>query len=87
MSGTFYYCSNLNQDIYIYSDKLRTGAMNNAFYECSLLATRNIHIRSTIPMSTSNYIYNALVNNNTGVNWTGRIYNDLPEPTTWPPAN
>ena len=85
MSGTFYSCSNLNQDIYIYSDKLRT--MNNAFRDCSLLKTRNIHIRSTIPMSTSNYIYNALVNNNTGVNWTRRIYNDLPEPTTWPPAN
>ena len=87
MISTFAYCSNLNQDIYIYSDKLRTGAMKNAFRDCSLLATRNIHIRSTIPMSTSNYIYNALVNNNTGVNWTGRIYNDLPEPTTWPPAN
>ena len=87
MSGTFYSCSNLNQDIYIYSDKLGTDAMKNAFHDCSLLKTRNIHIRSTIPMSTSNYIYNALVNNNTGVKWTGRIYNDLPEPTTWPPAN
>ena len=87
MGGTFAYCSNLNQDIYIYSDKLRTGAMKNAFRNCSLLKTRNIHIRSSIPMSTSNYIYNALVNNNTGINWTGRIYNDLPEPTTWPPAN
>ena len=87
MSFTFSYCSNLNQDIYIYSDKLITGGMKNAFCDCSLLKTRNIHIRSTIPMSTSNYIYNALVNNTTGVKWTGRIYNDLPEPTTWPPAN
>ena len=87
MSYTFSYCSNLNQDIYIYSDKLRTNGMKNAFRDCSLLKTRNIHIRSTIPMSTSNYIYNTLVNNNTGVNWTGRIYNDLPEPTTWPPTN
>ena len=87
MGYIFAYCYNLNQDIYIYSDKLRTDALKNAFRDCSLLKTRNIHIRSTIPMSTSNYIYNALVNNNTGVNWTGRIYNDLPEPTTWPPAN
>ena len=87
MRSTFAYCSNLNQDIYIYSDKLGAGAMNNAFRDCSLLATRNIHIRSSIPMSTSNYIYNALVNNSTGIKWTGRVYNDLPEPTTWPPAN
>ena len=76
MSGTFYGCSNLNQDIYIYSDGLLR--MGSAFDNCQLLNTRNIHIRSTIPMSTSNSIYNALVNSNTGVNWTGRIYNDLP---------
>ena len=85
MSNTFVVCSNLNQDIYIYSDGLLR--MGGAFDSCQLLATRNIHIRSTIPMSTSNSIYNALVNNSTGINWTGRIYNDLPEPTTWPPAN
>ena len=85
MSNTFYRCEDLNQDIYIYSDRLLK--MSDVFDACPLLATRNIHIRSTIPMSTSNTIYNALVNNSTGVNWTGRIYNDLPEPTTWPPAN
>ena len=87
MTGTFFNCHKLNQDIYIYSDMLRTGALNSAFNGCSLLATRNIHIRSSIPMSTSNSIYNSLVNNSTGVNWAGRIYNDLPIPTTWPPAN
>ena len=85
MSNTFYNCYNLNQDIYIYSDGLLR--MGGAFNSCQLLATRNIHIRSSIPMSTSNSIYNSLVNNTTGVNWTGRIYNDLPRPTTWPPAN
>ena len=75
----FQHCTSLNQDIYIYSDKLlanNTG-LHKAFNNCPLLATRNIHIRSTIPMDTSNNIYNALVNNTTGINWTGRIYNDL----------
>ena len=51
--------------------------MYRAFYNCPLLATRNIHIRHTIPKATSNAIYNALVNNATGTNWTGRVYNDL----------
>ena len=85
MSNTFFDCYKLNQDIYIYTDKIDN--LRNAFYGCSLLATRNIHIRSTIPMSTSNYIYKSLVSNITSINWTGRIYNDLPMPTTWPPAN
>lgn len=75
----FQHCTSLNQDIYIYSDKLlaKSSGLRFAFNDCPLLATRNIHIRSTIPMDTSNDIYNALVNNNTGINWTGRIYNDL----------
>ena len=85
MNYTFSKCYDLNQDIYIYSDGLLR--MSKVFDSCPLLKTRNIHIRSSIPMSTSNSIYNALVNNSTGVNWTGRIYNDLPEPTTWPPEN
>ena len=85
MSGTFAYCSNLNQNIYLYSDRI--GYMERAFKNCSLLSDKYIHIRSSIPMSTSNYIYNSLVNNYTGVNWSGRVVNDLPEPTTWPPVN
>ena len=82
---TFGYCSNLNQNIYLYSDRI--DSMQGAFRSCSLLSDKYIHIRSSIPTRTSNYIYNSLVNNYTGVNWSGRIKNDLPEPTTWPPVN
>ena len=82
---TFGYCSNLNQNIYLYSDKI--NYMQGAFKNCSLLSDKYIHIRSSIPMRSSNYIYNSLVNNYTGVNWSGRVVNDLPEPTTWPPVN
>ena len=82
---TFYNCGNLNQNIYLYSDKITSimGAFNN----CSLLSDKYIHILNTIPMDTSNSIYNALVNSFSGINWTGRVVNDLQEPTTWPPIN
>ena len=61
--------------------------MQGAFFNCYSLSGKYIHIRSSIPSITSNYIYNSLVNKCTGVNWSGRIVNDLPEPTTWPPVN
>ena len=82
---TFFNCSSLNQNIYLYSDKI--DSMQGAFKNCYLLSDKYIHIRSSIPMSTSNHIYNSLVSNYTGVNWSGRVVNDLPEPTTWPPVN
>ena len=85
MVSTFGGCTSLNQNIYVYSDKLKS--LQRAFTSCSLLSGKYIHIRSSIPMDTSNTIYNALVNNFTGVNWSGRVVNDLPAPTTWPPAN
>ena len=78
-------CTNLNQNIYLYSDKI--NYIRHTFKDCSLLSDKYIHIRSSIPMSTSNYIYNSLVNNFTDINWSGRVVNDLPEPTTWPPVN
>jgi hypothetical protein len=79
MPRAFFGCSNLNQDIYIYSDKLDAAGvgLSVSFQGCTLLASRNIHIRKTISMDASNAIYNCLVNNKTGINWTGRIYNDL----------
>ena len=60
-------------------------ATSNMFYNCSLLADKYIHIRKEIPLDTSNTIYNELVNNTTGVNWSGRVVNDLEAPTVWPP--
>ena len=85
MGYTFCDCNSLNQNIYLYSDKITL--MSRAFKNCSLLSDKYIHIRSSIPLDTSNSIYNSLVNSNTGVDWTGRVVNDLPDPTTWPPAN
>ena len=85
MHSTFDCCTNLNQNIYLYSDKINN--IRHAFTNCSLLSDKYIHIRSSIPMSASNDIYNSLVNNFTDINWSGRIINDLPEPTTWPPVN
>ena len=85
MSNAFAYCFDLNQNIYLYSDGIEY--MESAFKNCSLLSNKYIHIRSSIPMSTSNYIYNSLINNYTGLNWSGRVVNDLPKPTTWPPVN
>ena len=85
MDIAFYNCGSLNQNIYLYSDKITS--MMGAFNSCHLLSDKYIHILNTIPMDTSNRIYNALVNSFTGINWTGRVVNDLQEPTTWPPIN
>lgn len=80
---TFRGCESLNQNIYLYSDKVED--LQEMFEDCALLSDRYIHIRSSIPMDASNVIYNSLVNNYTGINWTGRILNDLEDPTQWPP--
>ena len=85
MRYLFFNCSSLNQDIYLYSDKI--NSIQGAFKNCHLLSDKHIHIRSSIPTRTSNYIYNSLINNYTGVNWSFRVVNDLPAPTTWPPEN
>lgn len=73
--GTFYGCTNLNKDIYVHSDQIISW--NMVFLSCDKLASRNIHIPKTVPLSTSNTYYNGLVNNISGVNWTGRVFNDL----------
>ena len=85
MRYLFFNCSSLNQNIYLYSDKI--NSIQGAFKNCHLLSDKYIHIRSSIPTRTSNYIYNSLINNYTGVNWSFHVVNDLPAPTTWPPVN
>ena len=88
IARTFISCESLNQNIYIYSDKLDAllfDGLLETFKDCRLLTDKYIHIRSSIPMDTSNVIYNSLVNNYTGINWAGRVLNDLEEPTQWPP--
>ena len=76
----------LNQDIYIYSQVLND--MNGMFTETKV-NQHNVHIPSSVPKDTSNYIYNCLVNNATGVTFTPEnVFNDLPsDPEVWPPIN
>ena len=74
-------CVNLSGDAYIYSTKLNLNSrysqnLTNAFLDCTNLV--RIHINHLINLgNTSNNIYNALINNTTGINWTGKIVNDL----------
>lgn len=77
-------CVNLNQNIYVYSENIGTNC-ESMFQGCDLLADKYIHIRSSIPLDTSNDFYNCLVNEEIGIDWTGRVINDLEEPTEWPP--
>ena len=83
---TFFGCSVLNQDIYIYSQVLSN--MTQMFMGTKV-NKHNVHIPSSVPKDTSNYIYNCLVNNATGVTFAPEnIINDLPvNPVDWPPIN
>ena len=83
MLQAFQNCISLNQNIYMYP--IEPPALSGSFRDCPLLADKYIHIRKEIPLDTSNRFYNALVNNYTGINWSGRIVNDLEAPTAWPP--
>ena len=76
-------CYNLDQNIYMYSENISN--MQYMFENCLMMYGNQIHIRSSIPLDTSNAIYNALINNFTGVNFYGKVLNDLEEPTEWPP--
>ena len=82
---TFLGCSVLNQDIYIYSQVISN--MNQMFMGTKV-NKHNVHIPSSVPKDTSNYIYNCLVNNATGVTFAPEnIINDLPVDTEqWPPV-
>ena len=76
MSYTFYMCSSFNQPITIPDNVYN---MYGTFSSCDALTFSSvpIHISHNITLGdTTNYIYNALVNSYTGINWTGRILND-----------
>lgn len=79
-------CSSLNQNIYIYSENITNM---NSMFEASpweSVKRKQIHLRSSIPLDTSNAIYNSLVNGYTGLIFTdSEITNELEEPTAWPP--
>ena len=84
MYRAFEDCINLNQsDIYIYSQNL--NRIFSAFKNCHI---NNVHIPTSVPKSTSNTIYNCLVNGNTGITFpAANIFNDLPvDIEQWPPV-
>ena len=74
MASTFEGCSSFNQpDMLIYSQNITN--MTNAFKDCNI---NNVHIPASVPKDTSNFIYNCLVNGNTGITFSAaNIFNDL----------
>ena len=74
MVSTFEGCSSFNQpDMLIYSQNITN--MTNAFKGCNI---NNVHIPTSVPKSTSNFMYNCLVNGNTGITFpAANIFNDL----------
>ena len=74
MVSTFEGCSSFNQpDMLIYSQNITN--MTNAFKDCHI---NNVHIPTSVPKDTSNFMYNCLVNGNTGITFSAaNIFNDL----------
>ena len=70
-------------NMYIYSQNITD--MANAFSGCHI---NNIHIPTSVPKDTSNFMYNCLVNGNTGITFpASNIFNDLPvDIEQWPPV-
>lgn len=86
MASCFDNCNNLRQsDMYIYSQNIEIDGMGDAFTNCHI---NNIHIPTSVPKSTSNFMYNCLVNGNTGITFpASNIFNDLPvDIKQWPPV-
>ena len=76
MNLAFQNCYSFNQELTIPEN---VNALRATFLDCLTLKTSTvpIHISHKIAIGdTSNFIYNCLVNNSTGINWTGRILND-----------
>ena len=74
MVSTFEGCSSFNQpDMLIYSQNITN--MTNAFKGCNI---NNVHVPMSVPKDTSNFMYNCLVNGNTGITFpASNIFNDL----------
>ena len=85
MANAFIYCTNLNQsDIYIYSQNLIN--LSQAFTSCHI---SSVHIPTSVPKTTSNFIYKSLTNGITGIKFpAANVFNDLPvDPVVWPPVD
>ena len=74
ITSCFRDCNNLNQpNMYIFSQNITS--MTYAFQGCHV---NNIHIPTSVPKDTSNFMYNCLVNGNTGITFpAANIFNDL----------
>ena len=84
MLSCFRDCNNLRQsDMYIYSQNITR--MSYAFEGCHI---NNIHVPTSVPKDTSNFMYNCLVNGDTGITFpASNIFNDLPvDIEQWPPV-
>lgn len=85
MNIAFMRCTSLSlNDIYIYSCNVRH--MSNAFDRVAYIG--NVHVPTSVPKDTSNYMYNCLVNGNAGITFAPEnIINDLPvDIAQWPPV-
>ena len=83
MSSAFENCTSLDQpDIYIYSQNVTR--MVDAFSGCTI---NNVHVPTSVPKSTSNFMYSCLVDGSTGITFpAANIFNDLPvDIEQWPP--
>ena len=78
MQSTFEGCTSLYENIYLYGvNNMANNCLLNTFLNCTKLpGEKYIHIPKSVPLDTSNNIYNCLVNGYTGVNWTGHIVNN-----------
>ena len=87
--GIFAFSFAMNQDIYIYSQNIGPGRDDNMNLAFTSTNIQNVHIPTSVPKDTTNYMYNCLVNGKTGITFTaGRIFNDLPvDIDHWPPEN
>ena len=84
ITSCFRDCNNLNQpNMYIFSQNITS--MTYAFQGCHV---NNIHIPTSVPKDTSNFMYNCLVNGDTGITFpASNIFNDLPvDIEQWPPV-
>lgn len=85
MRWVFQGCTSLNQDdMYIYSQNITD--MTNAYLNVQRIG--NIHIPTSVPKDTSNFMYNCLVNGKAGYTFAPEnIINDLPvDIAQWPPV-
>ena len=96
LTGVFSGCNSLNQnDIYIYSQNIENFyAIQGPGYKAwpafrDVQYIGNIHVPTSVPKETSNFMYNCLINGDAGYTFAPEnIINDLPvDIAVWPPES